>query len=146
MSPPNLLEGKVFDLFKQLGTAVEVEEEHLPYFQAITCMMGPFYQHCQFLQEWIHKKICNEVGVHSQHSGNESKTTAHIEELHRYLTGFFDTILSDARHGGEPWLQLMNAQTKGGLNEQAMHLMSETKEVTHRTLDTILSRLQNAKN
>lgn len=146
LTPPKLLEGKIFNLFKQLGTAIEVEEDHLPYFQAITCMMGPFYQHCQFLQEWIHNKIRKDTEEHSRHSATKNDTKAHDEELHNYLTGFFDTLLSDARHGGEPWAQLMSAQTKGGLNEQAMHLMAETKEVTHSTLDTILNRLQTAKN
>ena len=50
LTPPKILEGKIRKLFEQLGTAIEVEEEQLPYFQSITAMMGPFYQHCQFLQ------------------------------------------------------------------------------------------------
>ena len=54
-------------------------------------------------------------------------------------------------HRGVPMIELttgelMNAQTKGGLNEQAMGLMTETKGITHKTLDTILNRLQKPKN
>ena len=61
------------------------------------------------------------------------------------MIGLFDTILADPRNGGHTWEQLMDAQTKGGLNEQAISLMSETKGVTHNTLDTILNRLQSSK-
>ena len=145
LTPPDMLDGKIYTLFKQLGTAIEVEEDHLPYFQAITCMMGPFYQHCQFLQEWLHEKTnkCTKEGSRDGMFGNSTKVND--EELRKYLVGFFDTLLSDARNGRETWSQLMNAQTKGGLNEQAMHLMSETKDATHNTLDVILDRLLAAK-
>ena len=143
MTSPNLLDGKLFDLFKELGTAIEVEEEHLPYFQAITCMMGPFYQHCQFLQEWIHKKTIERTEIDSEHSEIGDTHDKYDRELRNYLIGFFDTLLSDARQGGETWQQLMTSQTKGGLNEQAMCLMAETKTITQSTLDTILKRLEN---
>ena len=140
-----MLDGKIYSLSKQLGTAIEVEEDHLPYFQAITCMMGPFYQHCQFLQEWLHEKTKKCTNECSKGGLFGNSTNVNDEKLRKYLVGFFDTLLSDARNGRETWSQLMNAQTKGGLNEQAMHLMSETKEATHNTLDVILHRLQTTK-
>ena len=140
-----MLDGKIYRLFKQLGTAIEVEEDHLPYFQAVTCMMGPFYQHCEFLQEWLHEKTSKCTKEDSKGGQFENRTQVHDEELRKYLVGFFDTLLSDARHSGETWSQLMNAQTKGGLNEQAMNLMRETKETTHNTLNVLVDRLETAK-
>ena len=138
ITPPRQLEGKITRLFNDLGTAVEVEEDHLPYFQAITCMMGPFYQHCLFLQQWISDK------TNSQNKENISDCKDDPgKTLQTYLVGFFDTILTDARNSGDSWEQLMKAQTKGGLNEQAMTLLEGTKEVTHKTLDTIVDRLLN---
>ena len=101
-------------------------------------MMGPFYQHCHFLQQWISDKTNNQnQGSLSDSKDDPGKT------LQTYLVGFFDTILTDARKSGDSWEQLMKAQTKGGLNEQAMTLLEGTKEVTHKTLDTIVDRLLN---
>ena len=143
LTPPNVLEGKICHLFQQLGTAIEVDEEHLPYFQSITCMMGPFYQHCQFLQQWIYEKIRSTEELGPKTDGNKDEDDVQKRKLQRYLVGFFDTLLSDAKNSGDTWQELMNAQTKGGLNEQAMQLLSETKDVTHSTLDTILGRITN---
>ena len=133
------MQGKILCLFKQLGTAIEVEEEHLPYFQTMTCMMGPFYQHCQFLQEWVSENI---NGPNAKQIASKSKVDE--EDLRNYLVGFFDTLISDAHHGRESWQKLMNAQTKGGLNEQAMVLMRGTKQVTHSTMDSIVERIKGA--
>ena len=144
LTPPKILEGKIRKLFEQLGTAVEVEEEQLPYFQSITAMMGPFYQHCQFLQQWIYEKIRDNKKPSPKEDGSTNEQTLQKSELQRYLVGFFDTLLSDARNSGDTWEELMNAQTKGGLNEQAMQLMNETKDVTHSTLDKTLDRITNS--
>ena len=143
ITPPKALDGKIYNLFRNLGTAIEVEEDHLPYFQTITCMMGPFYQHCQYLQEWIYEKMNAGSENESGTRGTVSNSNKHTSEIQRYLVGLYDTLLSDPRNSGDTWEELMNAQTKGGLNEQAMGLMTETKDVTHKTLDTILNRLQN---
>ena len=146
ITPPNILEGKICNLFEKLGTAIEVEEEHLPYFQSITCMMGPFYQQCQFLQQWIFEKTRTTEDKRSKMDGYTNEEEVQKRKLQRYLVGFFDTVLSDAKNSGDTWPELMNAQTKGGLNEQAMQLLSGTKEVTHNTLDTILGRITNSSN
>ena len=135
------MEGKICNLFEQLGTAIEVEEDHLPYFQSITCMMGPFYQQCQFLEQWIFGKIRTTEDISLKEKGYTDDEMVQKRKLQRYLVGFFETILSDAKNSGDTWQELMNAQTKGGLNEQAMQLLSGTKEVTHSTLDTILGRI-----
>jgi hypothetical protein len=108
-------------------------------------MMGPFYQHCQYLQEWIYEKVSPGTEKEPGISGGMINAKNHNNEIQRYLVGLFDTLLSDPRNSGDTWKTLMNAQTKGGLNEQAMGLMTETKDITHKTLDTILNRLQNPK-
>ena len=106
-------------------------------------MMGPFYQHCQFLQQWIYEKIRSTEEMGPKADGTKDEDDVQKRKLQRYLVGFFDTLLSDAKNSGDTWQELMNAQTKGGLNEQAMQLLSETKDVTHCTLDTILGRITN---
>ena len=106
-------------------------------------MMGSFYQHCSHLQQWIYENTTKGVVTDFVDNENPFSNEAHQKELRKYLVGFFETLLSDARNGGESWEQLMSAQTKGGLNEQAMGLMAVTKELTHNTLDTIVDRLQN---
>jgi len=144
ISPPNMMEGKICNLFEQLGTTIEVEEEHLPYFLSISSMMGPFYQQCQILQQWMFEKIRAMKNKRPTDAANTNEEMEQKRKLQKYLIGFFDTILSDAKNSGDTWQELMNAQTKGGLNEQAMQLMDGTKEVTHCTLDTILGRITNS--
>ena len=109
-------------------------------------MMGPFYQQCQFLQQWIFEKTRTIEDKRSKMDGYTNEEEVQKRKLQRYLVGFFDTVLSDAKNSGDTWPELMNAQTKGGLNEQAMQLLSGTKEVTHSTLDTILGRITNSSN
>ena len=109
-------------------------------------MMGPFYQHCQYLQEWICEKINAGSENESTIAERMNDDNKRKNEIRRYLVGLFDTLLSDPRNSGDTWQELMNAQTKGGLNEQAMGLMTETKVVTHKTLDTVLNRLQSSRN
>merc|ERR1712113_433695 len=71
-------------VFSMLGKVTEAPEEKLKVFQTASAMMGPFFQHCHFVQQWMIEK---EV----------DKTLAED-----YLCGFFNSLGAEmASHGGQ---------------------------------------------
>lgn len=148
-------DAEVAELFARLGSVTQCEEADLPVFQVMSGMMGPFYQHCGWLQEFLQKE--------ARLSGPEAQ---------RYLCSFFRTLLCDASGGtpGSPgdgdysvktcghvasnptdkflsagtvetFEELCAAQTKGGINVQAMGIMESNRKHTDEALYALLQRL-----
>ncbi|KAK3275754.1 hypothetical protein CYMTET_16126 [Cymbomonas tetramitiformis] len=123
LCPPNAYDGKISCIFDALGMAVEVEEKQLVAYQAMTAMMGPLYQQAQWHKEWL---------VENADVSPELAQT--------FVCGLMNTIMADPNKG-ETFEQLMEAQTKGGINEQRMNLLSAHKESTKASMDAVYERL-----
>lgn len=95
-------------LFTMLGGAVVVEnDEQLASLQAITVLMGPFYQLLHTSALWLQKQ-----NVSSQIAGD-------------YVGSFFNSISVDSltqgkENGTTGFENLVKEQTPGGLNENAI--------------------------
>ncbi|CAD7928228.1 unnamed protein product [Amoebophrya sp. A25] len=152
-------ESLVVGLFESVGHVTTCVETELPVFQAITGMMGPFYQQLHWLESFM-----ADVG------GVERR------EATRYLTAFFRSILTDidvgdkdandhdkekaiktgrgddhdaasTSAGTSSLMALTASQTKGGINEQAMKLLREKynhREGVDATMQVLLERLHAA--
>ena len=100
-------------LFDHLGSTVCVEkEEQLRALQAATAMMGPMYATCRALQQWLQEK-----GVPGD------AAAAFSGSFHSCIN--HDSALYGAQHGDKAFDMLIAEQTPGGLNEQAVKLLTE---------------------
>jgi len=128
MYPPD---AEVAELFDRIGTAVEVAEEpQLDALWAVTALIAPYYALLGRVSAWL--------------------TEAHLdgELADRYVGALFHALAVDAlaagRHGFASLAE--QAQTPGGLNEQALRQLTEAGwyEPLAEALDGILARLAGA--
>lgn len=114
------------ELFRLVGAVTVCESEaDLKIYQTVTGLMGPFYQQLAWVRDWM-----REEG--KQISGDTATG---------YLCDFYKAVLGDVETGAD-LDALQQAQTKGGLNEQAMGIMADNKQGTLAACQTLLGRLR----
>lgn len=114
--------GKMLTLFSGLGYATWIEESKLTTYQVVSGLMGIQYQRLHLMQQWL-----VDHGIEKQ-------------AAHDYLANFHKSILVDT--ADKSFFELMNEQTKGGINEQAMGIFVGAEEnFLKKSMDAIHNRL-----
>lgn len=131
-------------LFGHLGVAVSCEEANFPIFQAITGMMGPLYQHCSWLSEFMQTSTPGQDAATPEGCGIIGGAVD-AQSAQTYVTSVLQTFLADAVQGNKSLKHLMKEQTPGGLNEQAIRELSGQKEATMGVLRGLKRRIEETK-
>lgn len=119
--------GKVYMIFSRLGYAAAIPEPMLTTFQVVSGLMGMQYQRLHLMQQWL-----------VQHGVQE-------QLAHEYLSSFHKSILVDTKN--ESFRELMEGQTKGGINIQGMNVLEESDTAkVKEAMDGIFKRLNGVKN
>jgi pyrroline-5-carboxylate reductase len=127
---PNPIAERIFSL---LGTAVVARtSKELEILLCVSCMMGPFYETCGTIADWLVAE-----GVPPETASD-------------FVCGFHDTVLSEAQHrvahvqGPAAFQELVGEQTPGGLNEANVRDMTSagTFATYRKALATTLKRLR----
>ena len=122
--PPNK---KIKYLFDKIGTTIEIKNEKLSKnFWAISGTMASFYELLNVLSSWLIKKKTNKL------------------DAQKYVTLLYSSLAELALlNSSKPLKNLVNEQTPGGLNWQAVNELKKSGfyKLLEKTLKKIYKRL-----
>lgn len=128
--PPHEQVRKFFDY---LGTSIPVEDTNVLHkLQSTTALMGDMYQRMHTVQTWLVNK------------GVPKQTACQC------VVGIFHTVIADSRiackASSDAFIQLVNEQTPGGMNEQVIREQKEAGSYKNliASLDSIEQRFSGA--